>query len=294
MNAGGSFITMTLTGSLMSSAPVLADVDDWIGLDDEPPATRVGLLLTRDEQANSTQALYLQQLLSDAVTLDINISRDRLNQPQQVFNSDDFKATLAFELNPDWSSAIGYQFQGQRAELEIEQFSLRIEYAPYPAFGSLEITEGDVTLFSRDDLPARFNPAAGISSDMSSRQLEVGWWFDNFTLSARYLDIDYQRDITRLESRPLLQTLVKPGALAQSGLLMARQASIDFSLPLEPHRLAAHVSSTTSALNHLTIRSLQLDWNHHLGKQWDGMIFISRYQGDDPDWTLSVGLEWNG
>jgi len=278
----------------MSSAPSLADVNDWIGLDDEAPATRVGLLLTRDEQANSTQALYLQRLLSDAVTLDINISRDRLDHPQQVFNSDDFKSTLAFELNPDWSSTVGYQFQGQRAELEIEQFSLRIDYAPYPAFGSLEISAGDVTLFPRDDLPARFNSATGITSNMSSRQLELGWWFDDFTLSARYLDMDYQRDITQLETRPLLQTLVKPGALAQSGLLIARQASIDFSLPLELHRLAAHISSTTSALNHQSIRSVQLDWNHHIGKQWDGMIFISRYLDDDPDWTLSVGIEWNG
>jgi hypothetical protein len=272
----------------------LADNDDWIGLESEAAQTRAGFLMTQDQQHNSTQNLYLQQTLTDSADIYLNYSRDRLNHPQQTLTSEDFSGEFLLDLNLDWAAAIGYQFQGQAGELEIEQFALRIEYAPYPAFMSLQISSGDATLFARDDLPDHFNPGRSIHSNLSSQQIELGWWFDDFTLSAQYRHFDYQRDITQLETRPLLQLLVKPGALAQSGLLVSQQSSVDLTIPFEQHRFGAHVQSSTSALNHRSIRSLQLDWIHNLGAHFDALFFISRYQGSEPNWTLSAGLEWNG
>jgi len=282
-----------LPGMLMPML-ALADNDDWIGLEDEAARSRAGFLLTLDQQNNRTRSLYLQHSLSDSTEVYLNYSHDRLNQPQQAFISEDFSAELLLDLNLDWRIAAGYQFQGHNGELEINQSALRIEYAPWPAFMSLQWSAGDVRLYARDDLSAVVNAGRSIRSDLGSQQIELGWWFDDFTLSAQYRDFDYQRDISQLETRPLLQLLVKPGALAQSGLLLSRQSSIDLSIPLEPHRFGAHIQSSTSALDNSTIRSLQLDWIHNLNAHFNAMIFISRYQGSDPNWTISAGLEWNG
>ena len=284
---------LLLPGLLMPMLS-LADNDDWIGLEDEAARSRAGFLLSQDQQDNQTQSLYLQHNLSDSAELYLDYSQDRLNQPQQAFISEDFSGELSFDLNPDWRMAIGYQFQGHNGELEINQSALRVEYAPWPAFMSLQWSAGDVRLYARDDLPGHSNTARSIRSDLASQQIELGWWFDDFTLSAQYRHYDYQRDISQLETRPLLQLLVKPGALAQSGLLISQQSSIDLSIPFEPHRFGAHILSSTSALNQRSIRSLQMDWIHNLDTHFDAMIFISRYQGSDPNWTLSAGLEWNG
>ena len=295
-----SLAFLIVTAMLISAPPGWADAalddNDWIGLDMEidESATRIGFLLSQDQQNNSTQSLYLLQTLTPASRIHVNISRDRLNHPQGVFNSEDFSAEFLLDLDTQWTAAAAYQFQGQTGELEIEQFALRAEYAPSPGYLTLQWSDGDASIYARDDLPARFDPGRNLRSDLSSLQLELGWWFDDFTLSAQYRHYDYQRDVTQLDTRPLLQLLVKPGVLAQSGLLVSQQSSVNLSMPIDRHLFAAHILSTTSALNHDTIRSLQLDWMHNLNAHFDALFFISRYQGSDPNWTLSAGLEWNG
>ena len=278
---------------LLMPVVALAANDDWIGLDDAP-ATRAGFNLSRDQQDNTGFELYLQQQLSPASQIDLDFSRDRLAQSDQTFNSDDFNARLALDLNPAWRTTLGYRFQGQRQQLEIEQFSLRAEYTPYPGFIALELSSGDLSLFTRNDVPARFNPGQVVHSNLNSAQVTVGWWFEDFSLSAQYRNIDYQRDVSQLETRPLLQLLVEPGALAQSGLLLSRQASIDLAFPLQQNQFGAHLQSSTSALNRQSVHSLQLDWTQQLDSHLDALFFISRNQGSEPNWTLSAGLEWNG
>ncbi len=279
-------------GLLMPIVAMAAN-DDWIGLD-EAPVTHVGLSLSKDQQDNTSIDLYAQHQLSPDTRIDLDFSRDRLARNNHSFDSNDLNARLAFELNPLWLITLGYHFQGQRQQLQIEQFGLRTEYTPYPAFFALELGSGDLKLYTRHNLPVRFHPGRGIRSNLHSVQLNVGWWFENFSLSAQFRHIGYQRDVSRLETRPLLQLLVEPGALAQSGLLLSRQVSIDLLLPLQQNQFGAHLQSSTSALNRQSVHSLQLDWTQQLDSHMDALFFISRYQGPESNWTFSAGLEWKG
>ena len=151
---------------------------------------------------------------------------------------------------------------------------------------------GDVAVFTRPEIAIRRNIAHKISSDMSAIRLQFGWWFENFSLSAEHQNFNYQRDLSALSSRPLLQRVVKTAALAQTGLLISEQSSIDLYYPLDNRSLGGHIFFSRSAVDSSRSQSVQFDWTENLQKNIDLTLTINHSDDSSNVWSVSAGLQW--
>ena len=274
------------------SCRVLANTDDWIGLEPEPSLT-LGYIYSHDQADNSTRSIYLSKQLTEAATINIDLSKDRLQNRFDTFQSYSVYGQLDWLFENQLNLAASYQFQGQKAELEVRQYSVQLGYSPYPAFMSIEFMSGNVEIFTREVIPRIIDIADRLASDFNATTYHIGWWFDLFSLSVRHQIFDYKRDISVLSSRPLLQLLIKPAALVQSGLLLSDRTTLSIDYPLEKRRLTGHIMQTRSAISNLITRSVQLDWSESINNSTSLILSINRSDEQQDNWFFSIGLEWS-
>jgi hypothetical protein len=286
-----SCLWISMIALLSFQTTVLAQ-DDWIGLNAESIWT-TGFRITEDETDDSTKTLYLSLTTSTSITLNLQYADSTLVDSTQNFDSESFYGQIILPISSDFYLGLGYKFEGQQKELEVEQKSINLSYVRYPFFSSLEYSDGNLLIFIRDEIPNELNIPSSVRSDLSASSVEIGWWFDNFSLSALYQSYDYELDISALDSRPLLQLLVKPAALAQTGLLISQTSSFNLTIPLQHRELSWHLFSTRSALDNSDTQSLQMDWIESLAKQTSLFLSLSRSDEAEDNWTISAGLEWN-
>lgn len=275
----------------------LAYSEDWIGLGldlDQGPSWIVGIQFTEDESKDSSRIVYLSKTLGSQVTLDLQYGTTRLVDQNDSFDSDSFYGQLDWAAGDEVDVALSYRFQGHRNEFEIDQYGLQFSYNPYPASFAVEVLQGELFIHTRDNLPFDFDTSDNVQSDLSATTVSVGWWFENFRLSAMQQRFDYEINISALGSRPLLQLLVKPAALAQSGLLISDQSRISLDIPLSERALALHLLSSRSEVNNSKTKSVQFDWLEALTDSTSLALSINRSDEDQDNWSLSAGLEWNG
>ncbi len=276
--------------ALVMFTPVQAE--DWMGLDDEVPVL-LGARYTVDGADNDTTDFFLSAPLNDQIILDLEYQRSHLSDGRETFSSDTIFGQLGFQLTETVDLQLAYQFQGQPEELEVTQFQLQLDYQPYPAFASFSYSQGDVTIFTLEELVGIFEIESSYHSDMRVTGFSIGWWFEDFSLSTSYLDYDYERNISALGSSPLLQLLVKPGVLAQSGLFIDKQMVISLDVLLQQRELIGHLISNYSEIDRQRTRALQLDWIEPLSASTN--LSVSIYRSDDrsDNWSLTLGLQWN-
>lgn len=268
--------------------------EDWIGMGlDLEPSWIAGFQFSEDETKDSSQTLYLSKTLAPQTSFDIQYSQSHLYDQTESFDSHTFYTQFSWPVDDEILLGLGYQFQGQSKEIEINQYELQIKYNPYPASFNLEYLTGDLNIFTRNDLDINKQFSSHVQSDLSAISVTIGWWFEYFQLSARHQSFDYEMDLSALGSRPLLQLLVKPGALVQTGLLISEQSRVSFDLPLQDRDLALHYLSSQSEVDHSKSRSWQLDWIESLTDSSRLTLSVNRSDADEDNWSLSAGLEWN-
>lgn len=266
--------------------------EDWIGLESQS-SWLAGVRMTQDESEDQTYSVYLSLTTRSNIMLDLQASDSTLVDEDERFDSDSFYGQLNLPLDINSQLGFSYQFQGQQQELEIEQFGIQLGFDPYPFFGSLEYSDGDLYIYTRSEIPTILNVPDSVRSSMRSQSIQLGWWFDSFSLSLFYQDFNYEENISALADRPLLQLLVKPAALAQTGLLVSNQASLSLALPLPQRALSLHHFLTRSAIDNSETLSLQLDWLETLGRHSSLFLSLSHSDEADNNWSIAVGLEWN-
>ena len=274
--------------SLLTTSTVLAE--EWIGLDDEPPMI-IGFQYSEEEQGDRGRLFYLSLPVASTNSLDINYSQTTLIDDDIDFDSDSLYAGLNVEIDEVFAISLNYQFQGQRDELEIDRYGFQLVLNPYPFSAQLGYSFGEVLLFTQQDLFPGADIPEKVQSDMDVLEVQVGWWFDSLGFNVSYRNYDYQKQVSALGSRPLFQLLVKPGVLAQAGLLLAEQTDLSMQYPLDQRSLAWHWSSSRSEIDDSRVRSLQMDWIEYLTEQTGLLISVGR--SDDSNWYLGLGLEWN-
>lgn len=278
---------------LFLPAPCLAEIDDWLIVEAEN-TWLMGMRYSMDENDDNSTSIYATKTLASSATLNFFYSQDQLSDEDNQFDSDTFFMELDVPAAESVNLAINYQFQGQQAELEIERLGLVLSYVTSAVLLAAEFTEGDVYIFTRDELGTNLNIPASINSDFSSSRLSVGWWFEHINITAMVQHYDYAQNIAALQSRPLLQLLVKPSALAQSGLLLASQESISVNIPLQQRLLALHWLSDKSEVDSSRSHAVQLDWSEPISDSSRLILSINRLHDSEDNWSLSAGLEWNG
>lgn len=271
----------------LPGSTVLAE--KWIGLDDEP-LTIVGFQFSEEEQGNRSKLVYLSLPVASGNSLDVNYSQTTLVDDDIDFDSDSLYAGINVDIDDVYAISLNYQFQGQRDELEIDRYGFQLILNPFPFSAQLGYSFGEVRLFTQQDLFPDADIPEQVQSDMDVLEVQVGWWFDNLEFNVSYRNYDYQRRVSALDSRPIFQLLVKPGVLAQAGLLLAEQTDLSLLYPIDQRSLAWHWSSSRSEVDDSRVHSLQMDWTEYLTEQTG--LLISVGGSDDINWYLGLGLEW--
>ena len=266
--------------------------DDWIGLQADTAWT-AGVRVNQYESGDHDRALYFFSTLPRSAYINFQISQSTLEDNGDTFDSDDYLVRTGWSVTDEMDLGLGYQYQGKSRELEIEQYALQLDWSPFPAFFSLQVSRGDVYLFTRDITPPIEDIRNRVQSDMHSYAFGAGYWFDSFSLSARSQRYDYERDLTALNTNRVVQFLLQPGALAQTGLLIAEQSSLTLDYPLDKRDLAWHVLISRSALDNSETRALQFDWIEQLNRHSSLYLSLNRSDEDQDRWSFGVGLEWN-
>ncbi len=146
-------------------------------------------------------------------------------------------------------------------------------------------------MFTQRGILPGLNIAEEFRSDMDVVEIGFGWWFEDLGISFNYRDYDYEKEVSALGSRRLLQLLVKPAALVHSDLLLKKQTSLSLQYLLPQRSLAWHWLSSRSELDGSSdTESLQMDWTEYITDNTGLLISVGR--SDDDSWSLGLGLEW--
>ncbi len=270
----------------LTATPALGE--DWIGLE-AAPTWRIGYGYDYQEDGSDGHRALLHHDLNPSAGVQFNWGRDQLVDDTTEFDSEYFSAALWWALGDHVSSSLEYRFEGEPGELEIEQLGLALTYTPWPVSISLELRQGDVALFTRDEITRPGIPNR-VDSDAEVLRASISWLQENWTLYLSVEDYDYQRDLSALATRPLLQLLVKPGVLANSGLLVKRNRNLGLTLYRLQRDWTWQYTHSVSAVDDSDSRDLVFDWREY----HDGfdMIYSTGYNlDDDAAWSIAIGFE---
>ena len=270
----------------LTSTGVLSD--DWIGLE-AAPTWRAGYAYSYQQDGSDGHRLSLGHNLTSAAGVQLNWGRDQLVDEATEFDSESFNAALWWAVDDRISSSLEYRFDGEPGELEIEQLGLALTFTPWPLSMTLELRQGAVALFTREEITRPDIPNR-VDSDVETLRVSVSWLSDAWILDLTVEDYDYQRDLSALATRPLLQLLVKPGVLANSGLLVKHNRSLGLTLYRPQRDWTGQFAHSVSAVDDSNSRDLAFDWReYHHGFD---MIYSTGYNlDDDAAWSIAIGFE---
>ncbi len=275
-----------------------ADNDDWsLGDDQAFPATSpvvAGLLLGTDPQDSQTLSAWLLLPLTPDTELDLDYARTRIDDGDDAFDSNDLGGRLSYWIGDRLGLYAGYRFQGQRDALEIER--LRIGISRLSARGriDLSLSQGDIAIYTRGDLPPPLHLPSRFTSDSNSIALELAHRFGAGEGMLSVERFDYDRDLSPLHARPLLQRIISANALQQSGLLLRQQWRIGWAWQGATRHYSLQWLDSQNDIDGAHSRSLLFDLRQPIDGPLDLLLGAGLDNDDGIRISVSAGVEWTG
>ncbi len=232
--------------------------------------------------------------LGRQLSVDLSASQTRLEDRDGFFTSLDLSGDLELRIDSHNRLGGGLRFQGQRGELEIERHRLGWTLNS----GSLELALawhfGRVTVFSRSDIDGRFNLPRSRSFDTDGWSLRLSTLGNDWGGYLSWERHDYDQDLSVLERHPLLQWLIEPGALQQTGLLLSERLGLGLSHYQERYSWSLGLSRQRNGVDGETSRDLSLDGQYTLNPSWQLLLGLGYGLDAEQPLSLSAGLQWYG
>jgi hypothetical protein len=275
---------------LSSGSTALAQNDDWIGLNEEP-LTLFGYAYSMGQDNSDSHRLTLYHELDSSTDVNLQYSRNTTATDTRDFDYDDVSGQLSFLADDNLRLGISYQYQGEEQELEITNLGLLGSYTWFPYSFSFEYREGNLDVFTQREITSSLVPDQ-INSDMHSQHYSFNWFYQDYGIYLNHQRFHYQKNIAALNTQPLLQAVIKPGALANSGLLLSDSSSAGITWYLDQRELSWLVSSTRYEVDSSRTASLLFEWRE---TQQDLSVSYSAGITDESSDNLSfgIGFEWN-
>jgi hypothetical protein len=266
--------------------------DSWLELGAPAPVI-ASLRFGASEGDDQWLAADLSLPLSERARLGLSWSRNRIDTAHGRFDSNDLEGRLDWQLDPAFSLLAAWRFQGQKQELEIEQYRLGLGWNAANWHAALSFGSGRVSVYPRDDLPPRLDIGPR-STDLSLWRLELGYQGDNLGGFASLEQLRYDDDLSALGRLSLLRYVVAPGALINSDLLLQRQLALGLYGQHQAWGWTLQWTDSRDEVDELQTRSLLLDLRRPLAGHSDLLLGLGHTLDSDQPWSLSIGLEWTG
>lgn len=269
-----------------------ANAEEWMGL--EPQAqTIIGLEQSFDKQNNHEFSLNLSSSLGEHFWLDLAHSQYDIEDQSNTFQSKQYSGQISWLVNNTTELRLAYQFDGEKDVLEVNQTQYQFIYKPYPWTIALHYYQGDVGIYTRDNLPLLSTVPDSLLSDFSTTGVELAWWFDDFTLSFKQLDYDFEKDLSLIASRPRLQQIIKAEALIHSALLITQNQTLSIEIPFQQRTFIVDYQHITSAVDKATSKLVTINWHEDLTTKIRLISRFSQTLNSSNTWLLAFGLEWS-
>ncbi len=271
-------------------SPTLVQAEDWIGLEDDP-VTQLGYNYSFSQDDSDSHQFSLYHELDSSTDLNLQYSRNNTATDTQDFDYQDVMGQLGWQAAENIRLGISYQYQGKKQELEISNLGFLGSYTQFPFTFAAEYRQGSLSIFTQRNISAAHVPDQ-IDSDMSSQHFTINWFYQDYAFYINYQRFNYQKDISALDKQPILQAVVKPGALANSGLLVDTSSSIAVTLYQQQRELSWLLATTRYATDNSQTASLQFDWRQIMSNL--NIIYSAGITDASQDnLSFGIGLEWN-
>lgn len=268
----------------------------WMGLDDElndAVPTTLGLYTTIEAANNRALTLSLNTGLADWLLLDASAAHNELSAEETAFKRDLYVAQLSVLATESLEFSIAYQYEGDADSIETQQNQFAISYSPFPWGISINYIEGDLTVYTRSDLPLLSKIPDHLDSNFDAISLELTWWFDAFQVVLKQQDFNYERDVSKLSTSRRVQFLVTPEALLNSGMLLKQEQSISFSFAGDESLLSLTYALLTSAVDNSSDDNISLDYSTDINASLRLVSGLSQTVDVADSRSITLGLEWS-
>ncbi len=267
--------------------------DDWITAPTTEPlvlSVSIGVL----EGGDSSLGGQLSLPLGDHLVLDLAGSRTRLEDNGGQFDSNDLEARIRFRLGDQVRLLAGWRFQGQSDELEIRQYHLGFAHETGSFDIALRLHRGSATVYSRSGLSGFFDIPERRRTDLSGWSVSLGGSGDDWGWFADWEALQYDDDLSALGRLRLLQLIIEPGALRQTGLLIRDRGSFGLIRYLDRDSWSLGLTQTRNEVDGERSRDLGLDGQIAWGKNRWLLMGIGYGLDAGQPWSASIGLQWIG
>lgn len=271
-------------------SPALAQAEGWIGLDDEP-VTQLGYSYSFGQDDSDSHHFSLYHELDSSTDLNLQYNRNNTATDTEDFDYADVMGQLSWQAAENIRLGISYQYQGKDQELEISNLGFLGSYTRFPFTFTAEFRQGSLSLYTQSNIASTPVPDR-LDADMWSQHFTINWFYQDYGFYMNYQRFDYQKDISALDTQPLLQAVVKPGALANTGLLLDTSTAAGVTLYQQQRELSWLLANTTYASDNSQTASLQFDWREI--KPELNIIYSAGITDESQDkLSFGIGFEWN-
>lgn len=275
---------------LSSSLPAQALAEDWIGLENES-VTQLGYSYSLDQDDSDSHQLSLYHTPDSITHINLQYSQNNSVTDSGDFDYDDFQGQLRWTLDKNFQLGFSYQSQGKERELEISNIGILGSYTQFPYIFSMEYRSGSLSIYTRSNINNAQVPDR-MDSDIDSYHYSFTWIREELDFYLNYQTYQYEKDLSPLDTSIVLQILVKPGVLVNSGLLLSSMASAGVTWYQNQHELSWFLSSANYEVDDSQTNSLQFDWRNQ--RQQFSIIYSAGITDDSQDnLSIGIGFEWN-
>ncbi len=271
-------------------SPTLVQADDWMGLEDEP-VTQLGYHYSFGQDDSDSHQFSLYHELDSSADLNLQYNRNNTATDTQDFDYQEVMGQLSWQAVEHIRLGVSYQYQGKTQELEITNLGFLGSYTQFPFTFTAEYRQGSLSIFTQNNIRTLRVPDQ-IDSDMSSQHLSINWFYQDYGFYINYQRFDYQKDLTALDTQPILQAVVKPGALANTGLLLDTSTTAGVTLYQQQRELSWLLATTRYATDNSLTSSLQFAWRQIMSNL--NIIYSAGITDESQDQlSFGIGFEWN-
>jgi hypothetical protein len=283
-------LTVTLLLLPLLAGEILA-AEDWIGFEEVPPL-QAGFDLAVEDGGDLNGGFNLQLALGDSAGIYGDYRVSELSDEEEEFESLALATALWFQLSELVDLEVSYFFEGNVDELEKETLGLALGFNRGNWNFQLQLEDGELHLFTRGepgDIVSSVIPEQ-INSDLDGYGLRLGWQQQSWYWQVSHRRLDYERDLSLLDTSAFVQFIVKSGVLAQSSLLISKYTTFVVGHADFENDYSLLLAQEQSAIDDIYSDSLMVSWRHWTSPNLGYLIAASFPEFEDAGLTL--GLQW--
>jgi len=214
-----------LCGSLLTALTLSATLL-YAGEDESFPGRTLVLTAGRDNQDNQLLDAALLVPVNELVMLDAGIGANRINDVDTAFTTNDAWLGVGSTQASGFNVHLGARAWGEEQTIETTDYSAELSYQSAGGWrNSLMFERGDVTLYID---PMFSNRLTALNTGRRAWGITSGYTGDTGGGWLSWIRRDYERDLTLLNSNPVLQTVIKSFALDQAYALSSDEYNLGY------------------------------------------------------------------